>query len=204
MTPSLDRTKQQIAFIERLDQLKLVLRQNLIMDESRRENSAEHSWHIATMAMVLADHAPSSLDQLRVLKMLLLHDVIEIDAGDTFCFDIEGNKDKEERERLAADKIFGLLPPDLDKEFKTLWIEFEQGNTPESKFANSLDRFQVLLQNINTRGGTWRIHGIEKERVVKRMLPIKDGAPSLWPVVESYIEDACSKGQIKKNKPSEV
>jgi putative hydrolase of HD superfamily len=199
MTQSLDRIKKQIAFIERLDQLKQVLRQNLLMDESRRENSAEHSWHIATMAMVLADHASSSLDQLRVLKMLLLHDVVEIDAGDTFCFDTQGNKDKEERERLAADKIFGLLPTDLAEEFKILWVEFEQGSTPESKFANSLDRFQVLLQNINTRGGTWRIHGIEMERVVKRMLPIKDGAPSLWPVVKSYLKEACSKGLIKES-----
>jgi putative hydrolase of HD superfamily len=197
MTQDIDRIKQQILFIERLDQLKQVLRQNLVMDESRRENSAEHSWHIATMAVVLAEHAPYSLDQLRILKMLLLHDVIEIEAGDTFCFDVEGNKDKDERERLAADKLFGLLPADLADEFRNLWEEFEQGQTPESRFANSLDRFQVLLQNINTRGGTWRIHGIDKARVVKRMLPIREGAPSLWPIVESCLAEACSQGFLK-------
>lgn len=197
MPLDMERMKQQIAFIECLDQLKQVLRQNLVMDESRRENSAEHSWHIATMAMVLAEYAPQALDQLRVLKMLLLHDVIEIEAGDTFCFDVEGNKDKEERERIAADQVFGLLPSDLGTEFRELWDEFEAGETAEARFVNSLDRFQVLLQNFNTRGGTWRIHSIEKARVVQRMLPIKDGAPALWPVVEQYLEEACERGLLK-------
>jgi putative hydrolase of HD superfamily len=194
----MNRIQQQIAFIECLDQLKQVIRQNLVMDESRRENSAEHSWHIATMAMVLSEYAPQSLDQLRVLKMLLLHDVIEIEAGDTFCFDVEGNKDKEERERLAADQVFGLLPDDLSVEFRAIWDEFEAGETVEARFANSLDRFQVLLQNFNTRGGTWRIHNIEKARVVQRMLPIKEGIPALWPVVERYLEDACAQGLLKE------
>ena len=196
MPLDMERMKQQIAFIECLDQLKQVLRQNLVMDESRRENSAEHSWHIATMAMVLDEYAPQALDQLRVLKMLLLHDVIEVEAGDTFCFDIEANKGKEERERLAADKMFGLLPADLGTEFRVLWDEFEAGETAEARFANSLDRFQVLLQNFNTRGGTWRIHGIDKARVVQRMLPIREGAPALWPVVEQYLDDACEQGLL--------
>ena len=188
------RLKQQIAFIERLDHLKQVLRQNLVMDESRRENSAEHSWHIASMALVLAEYAPQQVDQQQVLKLLLLHDVIEIEAGDTFCFDLEGNRDKLERERRAAEQVFGLLPEDLAVEFRALWDEFEAGESAEARFANALDRFQVLLQNFNTRGGTWRIHGIEKARVVQRMLPIRDGAPALWPVVESYLEEACASG----------
>lgn len=194
MTVDLNRIKQQITFIEHLDLLKQVLRQNLVMDESRRENSAEHSWHITTMAMVLNEYAPDGIDQLRVLKMLLLHDVIEIGAGDTFCFDVEGNKDKEERERLAADQIFDLLPKDLGSEFMNIWNEFEKGKTIEARFANALDRFQGLLQNINTRGGTWRIHNIEKTKVIERMLPIKEGAPSLWPVVEQYLEEAFAQG----------
>jgi putative hydrolase of HD superfamily len=194
----MDRIQQQIAFIECLDQLKLVLRQNLVMDESRRENSAEHSWHIATMATVLAEYAPQSIDQLRVLKMLLLHDVIEIEAGDTFCFDVAGNKDKAEREQRAADQVFGLLPAEQAIEFRAAWDEFEAGVTTEARFANALDRFQVLLQNVNTRGGTWRIHGIEKARVVQRMLPIKAGAPALWPVVERYLEEACAQGLLKE------
>jgi putative hydrolase of HD superfamily len=198
MPLDMDRMKQQVAFIECLDQLKLVLRQNLVMDESRRENSAEHSWHIATMAMVLAEYAPQPLDQLRVLKMLLLHDVIEIEAGDTFCFDVEGNRDKEEREQRAADQLFDLLPADQSAEFRAIWDEFETGETAEARFANSLDRFQVLLQNFNTRGGTWRIHDIEKARVLQRMLPIKKGAPALWPLVESYLNEACVKGFLKE------
>ena len=198
MSVATDRLKQQIAFIERLDQLKQVLRQNLVMDETRRENSAEHSWHIATMALVLAEYAPTKLDQLRVQQMLLLHDVVEIVAGDTFCFDIEGNQDKDERERLAADQIFGLLPADQATGLRAVWEEFEHGQTAEARFAHSLDRFQVLLQNINTRGGTWRIHGIEKDRVVQRMLPIKDGAPTLWPVVEAYLEQACAQGVLRE------
>ncbi len=198
MSLDMNRMTQQISFIECLDQLKLVLRQNLVMDESRRENSAEHSWHIATMAMVLSEYAPQSLNQLRVLKMLLLHDVIEIEAGDTFCFDVEGNRDKEEREQRAADQLFGLLPADQGAEFRTIWDEFETGETPEARFANSLDRFQVLLQNFNTRGGTWRIHDIEKARVIQRMLPIKEGAPALWPLVERYLDEACIKGFLKE------
>ena len=190
------RITNQIKFIEQLDSLKTVIRKNLIMDESRRENSAEHSWHIATMSMVLAEYAPTEIDQSKVLKILLLHDVIEIHAGDTFCFDIEGNKNKEERERRAADKLFGLLPTDQRAEFMDLWHEFEEGETAEARFANSLDRFQALLQNINTRGGTWRIHKIDKERVVQRMLPIKEGAPTLWPIVERYLDDAFSQGSF--------
>lgn len=203
MNIDMDRMKQQIVFIEHLDNLKRVIRQNLLMDESRRENSAEHSWHIATMAMVLAEYAPQDLDQLRVLKMLLLHDVVEIEAGDTFCFDVKGNLDKEERERRAADLVFGHLPVDLAIEFRALWDEFECGDTAEARFANALDRFQVLLQNFNTRGGTWRIHGIEKKQVIQRMLPIKTGAPSLWPVVESYLEEACAQGMLKDTSVSQ-
>lgn len=203
MNLDMDRMKQQIVFIEHLDRLKLVIRQNLLMNESRRENSAEHSWHIATMAMVLGEYTPQELDQLRVLKMLLVHDVVEIEAGDTFCFDVEGNLDKEERERRAADLVFGHLPVDLATEFRALWDEFECGDTAEARFANALDRFQVLLQNFNTRGGTWRIHGIEKKRVIQRMLPIKTGAPSLWPVVESYLEEACALGMLKDTSVSQ-
>lgn len=194
MTDNLKRINQQVTFIECLDRLKLVLRQNLVMDETRRENSAEHSWHIATMAMVMAEYAPHPVDLLRVIKMLLVHDVVEIEAGDTFCYDIAGNQDKEEREKQAALRLFGMLPTDQAGEFHALWDEFEEGETVEAGFANALDRFQVLLQNVNTRGGTWRIHAIEKARVLERMRPIRSGAPALWPLVESYLEQACATG----------
>lgn len=195
------RLSQQIAFIAQLDQLKQVLRQNLVMDKSRRENSAEHSWHIATMAMVLGEYAPVELDQLRVMKMLLLHDVIEIVAGDTFCFDVEGNKDRVQREAQAATQVFGLLPADQCAELRALWDEFEQASSAEARFANSLDRFQVLLQNINTRGGTWRIHNIDKARVIQRMLPIREGIPALWPLVEHYLATAVADGFLHETPP---
>ncbi|MEJ2471055.1 MAG: HD domain-containing protein [Desulfuromonadales bacterium] len=191
------RLTQQIAFIECLDRLKRILRQNLVMDESRRENSAEHSWHAAMVSLILAEYAPGTLDQCRVLKMLLLHDVVEIEAGDTFCFDAEANRDKAEREQRAAAKLFGLLPADLASEMRCLWEEFETGQTSEARYANCLDRFQVLLQNVNTRGGTWRIHGITRDQVMQRMLPIREGLPALWPVVEDYIEQGCSRGWIR-------
>jgi putative hydrolase of HD superfamily len=168
------------------------------MDESRRENSAEHSWHIATMAMVMAEYAPQPVDLLKVVKMLLLHDVVEVEAGDTFCYDVAANHDKEEREQRAADRLFGLLPADQARYFRDLWDEFEAGQSSEAAFANALDRFQVLLQNFNTRGGTWRIYAIDKARVVQRMLPIKTGAPALWPIVEGYLAQACSSGILKE------
>ncbi len=198
MIDFMDRIRQQVTFIECLDRLKLVLRQNLVMDESRRENSAEHSWHIATMAMVMAEYAPRPVDLLKVVKMLLLHDVVEVDAGDTFCYDVAGNHDKEEREQRAADRLFALLPADQARDFRALWDEFETGETAEAAFANSLDRFQVLLQNLNTRGGTWRIHGIEKARVVQRMAPIKTGAPALWPIVDGYLAQASASGILSE------
>ena len=191
------RLTQQIAFLECLDRLKRILRQNLVMDESRRENSAEHSWHAAMVSLILAEYAPGTVDLYRVLKMLLLHDVVEIEAGDTFCFDAEANRDKVEREQRAAAKLFGLLPADLAGEMRCLWEEFEAGQTPEARYANCLDRFQVLLQNVNTRGGTWRIHGITRDQVMQRMLPIREGLPALWPVVEDYIEQGCSRGWIR-------
>ncbi len=187
MTDVPERLDRQIAFIEELDKLKQVLRRNLVMDESRNENSAEHSWHVALMSMILAEYAPGPIDRHKILKMLLLHDVIEIKAGDTFCYDAEGNRDKEERERRAADELFTMLPVDLGGEFRALWDEFEAAETEEARFANALDRFHTLLQNINTRGGTWRIHRISKAQVLERMRPIRAGAPALWPLVEKYL-----------------
>ena len=191
------RIEGQIAFIETLDALKQVRRRNLVMDGSRRENSAEHSWHTALMAVVLAEYAPGPVDVARVVTMLLLHDVIEIDAGDTFCYDEAAGRDKAERERAAADRIFGLLPPETGTALRALWDEFEAGQTPEAHFANSLDRFQVLFQNRNTQGGTWRLYDIARTQVERRMAPIRQGLPELWPVVEDILDDACASGILK-------
>ena len=191
------RLAQQLQFIVEIDKLKRVLRQTLLTDESRQENSAEHSWHLAIMAILLTEYAPSSeMDVLRVIKMLLIHDLVEIDAGDTFCYDHQGNLDKALREAEAAERIFGLLPAEQGAEFRNLWEEFEAQETPAAKFAAALDRIQPLLHNQQTRGGTWRIHGITCEQVLWRMQPVKDGAPALWPVVQQIIEDCVVAGYL--------
>ncbi|MDP9349480.1 MAG: HD domain-containing protein [Gemmatimonadota bacterium] len=194
--PVHDRLARQLAFVVELDRLKQTLRQTTVMDASRQENSAEHSWHLGMMALLLAEYAAAPVDPLRVVKMVLVHDVIEIDAGDTFCYDAQANLDKEERERRAAARLFGLLPADQGEELRALWEEFEEAATPEARFAVALDRLQPLLQNLHTEGGTWRKHGITREQVLRRMRPIRDAMPGLWPVVEGMIAQACAQGWV--------
>ena len=190
------RLAQQIQFIIEIDKLKQVLRQTLLTDGSRQENSAEHSWHIAIMAILLAEYAAEAVDVLRVIKMLLIHDLVEIDAGDTFCYDLKGNEDKAAREALAATRLFGLLPEEQGVELRSLWEEFEAQETPNARFAAALDRIQPLLHNQQTQGGTWRIHGIGQDQVMRRMHPVVDGAPALWPLVEKVIEDSVEAGYL--------
>jgi putative hydrolases of HD superfamily len=190
------RLTQQLQFVTEMDRLKQVLRQTRLMDASRRENSAEHSWHVALMAVVLLEYAPQGTDITRVLEMLLLHDVVEIGAGDTFCYDIQANLDKATREQAAAEQIFGLLPDDSGIRLRELWEEFELGTTNEARFANALDRLQPLLHNVHAQGGTWRAHGISRDQVLERMRPIEHGAPQLWPYVLDLISQACEQGFI--------
>lgn len=185
-----DRLAQQIQFVVELDKLKSVLRQTLLTDASRQENSAEHSWHIALMAIVLAEYSPAELDLLRVVKLLLLHDVVEIDAGDTFCYDSAGHNSKADRELQAADRLFGLLPPDQTQELRSLWDEFEAQETPEAQFAAALDRLQPLLNNRHTQGHSWQKHGIRCPQVKHRIAPMLAGAPELWQFADQLI-DAC-------------
>ena len=192
------RLTQQLRFITELDHLKQVLRQTKLFDASRRENSAEHSWHLAVMASVLLEYAPPGTDLTRVLEMLLLHDVVEIDAGDTFCYDAAANLDKAAREQTAAARIFGLLPEALGIRLHSLWEEFEAGTTTEARFANALDRLQPFLHNYHAQGGTWRVHSVSKTQVLERMRPIERGAPQLWPYVLQLIDDACTQGFIAK------
>lgn len=191
------RLSQQIDFILEIDKLKQILRQTSLTDGSRRENSAEHSWHLAMMAIALTEYAPQPINQLRVVKMLLLHDLVEIDAGDTFCFDTQANLDKADREQQAADRLFGLLPDDLQKEFRYLWEEFEAAETPDAQFARALDCFQPLLHNYQNGGGTWKQYGITRDRVLWRMQSIQTGAPALWPYVEGVIERAIAAGYLQ-------
>jgi putative hydrolase of HD superfamily len=191
------RLDQQLSFITELDKLKSIIRQTLLIDMSRRENSAEHSWHLATMAVLLEEYAEEPVDLLHTLKMLLVHDVVEIDAGDTFAYDTAGYVDKDDREQRASERIFGLLPDEQGRDLRQLWEEFEARQSAESKYANALDRLQPLLHNARTEGGTWRIHNVTKDKVIKRMEPIRIAMPRIYPVVEEVIEEACAAGWIK-------
>jgi putative hydrolases of HD superfamily len=193
-----NRLQQQIQFILEIDRLKQVLRQTLLTDNSRRENSAEHSWHLAIIAIVLAEYAPSGVDLSQAIKMLLIHDLVEIDAGDTFCYDLQGNESKAQREAQAALRLFGLLPADLETELRALWEEFEAQESPTAKFAAALDRIQPLLHNQQTQGGTWRIHGVRRDRVMKRVAPVETGAPELWSFVQQLIEDCVGAGYLQE------
>ena len=188
---------RQLAFLVEADRLKGVLRQTSLCDGSRRENSAEHSWHLALAAVVLAEHAGSAVDLARVVRMVLVHDLVEIDAGDTFAYGAAAHVDKDARERAAADRLFGTLPQEQGAEFRALWDEFEAQATPEARYATALDRLQPLLNNHHAGGGSWRAHGVTRDQVVRRMRPIEGALPALWPVVLDIIEQNCALGYIR-------
>jgi len=192
-----DRFRQQIEFILEVDKLKNVLRKTILMDRSRRENSAEHSWHIALSVLILSEYAKDSdVDLFQVMKILLVHDLIEIDAGDTYCYDDQGRKDQTRREKKAADRIFNLLPADQARTLRELWDEFEERKTPESRFANALDRLQPFLHNYFTEGQIWQENSIKSAQVKSRMQPVDDGASILWDYVSSLIADGVKKGYL--------
>jgi len=190
-----ERLEKQIRFIVEIDKAKTVFRQTVLMDGSRNENDAEHSWHLAVMAMLLLEYPKEQgLDELKIIRMALLHDLVEIDAGDTFCYDEVGAMDKEEREKKAAERIFSLLPVDQAREFRAVWEEFEARNTPESRFAAALDRLQPILHNYHTKGHSWIKHGIKKDQVLQRIKPIAESSETLWEYAKDIIEDAVHKG----------
>jgi putative hydrolases of HD superfamily len=190
-----ERFKKQIDFILEADKLKHVRRKTILLDHSRRENSAEHSWHIALMVLIMSEYSEESdIDFFRVMKMLLIHDMVEIDAGDTYCYDEHGRQDQHRREEIAAQRVFGLLPADQAAALRALWDEFEKRETPESRLANALDRVQPLLNNYFTDGQTWRENDIKSGQVHRRMRPVKNGVPVLWDYVSALIEDAVKKG----------
>jgi putative hydrolase of HD superfamily len=193
------RFKRQIEFILEADKLKHTLRRTILMDRSRRENSAEHSWHIALTVLVLSEYAKDKdIDYFRVLKMLLVHDLVEIDAGDTYCYDDRGREDQAQREENAADRIFNMLPEDQQISLRGLWDEFEARTTSESRFANALDRLQPFLHNFFTEGQTWQENDVKSSQVVARMQPVEDGSAFLWKYVRARIDDAVEKGYLSK------
>ncbi|MDR7856625.1 HD domain-containing protein [Tissierella sp.] len=193
-----NRLLKDMAFIVELDKMKSILRQTSIIGEDRREDDAQHSWHISVMAMVLAEYSNEKVDVCKVIKMLLTHDLIEIYAGDTFCYDKAGNADKKERELIAAEKIFGMLDEDKGRELRALWDEFEEMETPESLFAAAMDRLQPMLSNYNNNGGTWRKFDVAKTDIYKRIDPVRKSSNELWNYVENMIEDAAGRGLISK------
>lgn len=188
--------ERQIAFILELDKIKKITRRTYLSDASRLENDAEHSWHLALMAFMLAEYADDSVNVLKTVKMVLLHDVVEIDAGDTYCYDEKANRTKEERERKAADRIFGLLPAERGAECRGLWEEFEQGDTAEARFANALDRLQPLLLNDASGGRSWKEHGIKKSQVLKRVAPVRAASEKLWDFALQLIDKNVAAGNL--------
>lgn len=197
MTPvPMKLLSSRLDFIIEADRLKQVIRRTRLMDGSRLENSAEHSWHLALMALTLADYAPAPCNLQRVVQMLLVHDLVEIDAGDTFAFDLAANLTKDAREQAAAIRLFGLLPEHEGQSLRELWEEFERAATNEARFANALDRLEPLICNIRNGGGTWREHSVGHTAVLQRMEPIRHGAPELWPYVLSIIAEAREQGWI--------
>ena len=191
------RLEQQVRFILEVDQLKEIFRQTINLRSRRPENDAEHSWALCLCTIILAEYANDPhLDVLRVLKMVIIHDLVEIDAGDTYAYDAAQVASQHERELAAADRIFGLLPPDQTEEFRALWDEFEARTSAEARFAHAVDRFQPMLLNWKTEGVTWQSHGVTHDRVLKRMAAVADGAKTLWEKAVELADDAVAKGQL--------
>ena len=191
-----DRLARQMAFLVEADKLKNILRRTPLSDGSRAENSAEHSWHLALAALALHEYAPAGVDVRRVLELVTVHDLVEIDAGDTFAYDAAAAVGKLDRERAAADRIFGLLPIDLRDWFRAAWEEFEAQETVDSRFANALDRLQALLQNMSSGGGSWTEYQVKRTQVLKRMDPVRTALPDVWPFVLEIIDRFSATGQI--------
>lgn len=185
-----------VEFLREVDQLKSVERRSLLMDSSRHENSAEHSWHVALMAMVLAPYANEPIDTDHVVRMLLIHDLVEIYAGDTFAYDRAGRKEAAVRERAAAQRLFGLLPAPAQSQMWALWQEFESLSTPESRFAKALDRFMPVLHNYFTQGATWREHNVTLAQVLDLNQIIDQGSTRLWTYVQALLADAAQRGYL--------
>ena len=192
-----ERLAQQIAFLVEADKLKNIIRRTPLVDSSRRENSAEHSWHLVLAAMVMREYISEECDLLRALELMAVHDLVENDAGDTFAYDAADQMTKAVREVAAADRIFGLLPAGQASYFRALWEEFEAQETVESRFANALDRFQPLLQNANSGGGSWQAHSLTRDQVLTRMAPVENVLPRLWPTVLEIVDSFCASGLLR-------
>ncbi len=197
-----DELSGRIEFLLEIDKLKSVLRRSLLVDGSRFENTAEHSWHLAMAVMVLAPHAPEGADVVRAMEILLIHDLVEIDAGDTYIYDEAGRADKEARERAAADRIFHLLPADQARRVDELWREYEERRTPTARFAYAIDRLQPLLLNAGSDGASWRRHGIRHSQARAVNQAIAEAAPDLWELARSLLDACAAEGSLADDRPT--
>ena len=193
-----DDLLKQVSFIKEIDKLKYIQRKTKLFNSDRPENDAEHSWHLAMMTIVLAGHADKPIDILKVLKMVLIHDIVEIDSGDTFIYDTTKNHTNTDEELIAAKRIFGLLPAEQAEEFIAIWKEFEEGLTDDAKFAKSMDRFEPLLQNASNNGGTWAEFNVPYQKVYDKKKAIKNGSATIWNYAENLINESVDKGILKK------
>lgn len=189
---------KQIDFIKEIDKIKYIQRRTKLFNSDRRENDAEHSWHLAMMAIVLSEHSDSEIDLLKVIKMVLIHDIVEIDAGDTFLYDQIKDHANSVEEKKGAHRIFGILPEKQAEEFIQIWAEFEDGISKEAKFAKSLDRLEPLLQNASNNGGTWKEYGVKYNTVYEKKKVIENGSKVLWDYAEKIIESSVRSGILEK------
>lgn len=191
------RLEQQIQFLVEIDKVKNIFRQTYLADGNRKENDAEHSWHIALMAFLLKEHVEEPVDVMKVIIMVLIHDLVEIDAGDTYAYDAAGATDKLEREEKAADRIFGLLPKDQGIYFRELWEEFEAYETADAKYAHLLDNFQPVLLNDASGGKSWAEHGVKKSQIYKRNEKVEATSKSVWEMMQKIVQKNITPGNIK-------
>ncbi len=193
-----ERLEQQVSFLLEVDKMKMIYRQTHILGKDRAENDAEHSWHLALMAFLLAEYANEQVDVAKVMKMVLVHDLVEIDAGDTYAYDEAGNASKRQRELRAAERIFGLLPGEQGQELRALWDEFEEYETPEAKYAHTLDNFQPLLLNNANGGGDWKDHQVRKSQIYKRNAKTGEGSREIWEYMAELIDGNIMAGNIEE------
>jgi len=186
--------EKQLSFVKEIDKLKYIQRKTKLFNSDRHENDAEHSWHLAMMALVLSEHSNEKIDLLKVIKMLLIHDIVEIDAGDTFLFDTTKNHTNTEEELKAAERIFGLLPEEQAKELIAIWEEFEAGETDDAKFAKAMDRFEPMLQNASNDGGTWKEFNVPYESVIEKKKKMKEGSEVVWEYAKGMVDNYYQKG----------
>lgn len=193
-----ERIKKQIEFALEIDKEKNIFRQTHLSNNGRNENDAEHAWHIAIMSYFLQEYSNEKVDIARVMIMCLIHDIVEIDAGDTYAYDSEGLKTQKNREKIAKERIFSLLPTDQKKEFISIFDEFEENQTPEAKFAHAMDNFQPLILNNSNDGGDWREHNVTAKQVYGRQLKTKDGSKKLFEITDMILQENIKKGNIKE------